>query len=239
MKASNFFREDTGPYPTRARAWDRYKAFHIINGVFVEFETGELMVHMTPQPDSRKYYPEYNLQVVTTSDADCPPLYLDKECTNPVKKAWVTHNGQQHLVIDYERNVAIPLDTGWSKANSVSLGDHVRTAQAYWAGQERMPIALEKISVQTPDPEYKKQMGTVLSEVRAAVAALQRMGDTDDNLHYWEDRYVAKREWLDSSAGDIIAEVCGDPQMVFNIATKGFEYPRKNNEVEFLYVKGR
>ncbi len=240
MKSKNFFKEDDGQYPTRHRTWDSYRAFHISNGHFIEFESGELMVRGIPNPDERKYYPEYDIQLVTTTDTDCPTLYLDKECTQPVKKAWVSHHGQQHLAIDYERKVAVALYEGWERRKDKNfLGDHVSSARAYWAGQERLPMPIAKVKVQTPDPEYKKKMAKVLTDVRAAVTAIHRM-NPPENVQWWgNDAHLAGTQWYDSSAEDIVAELSQDEKVMYNIANKGFEYPRKTNEVEFLYVKER
>ena len=242
MICKNFFREDdsnTNTYPQRRREWDRYKSFHIVNGVFVEFESGEMMVTTTPNPDYRKFYPEYNVQLATTTDTDCPKLYFDKECTQPVKKAWVTQHGHQHLLIDYEQKVAVALFEGWNSSSSTILGDHVRTASAYWAGQKRLPMPIAQIKVQTPDSEYKKEMVRVLSEVRAAVSAIWRMNSSEDSRWWAPETHVASAQWLDSSVEDIIGELTDEDRVMYNIATKGFEYPRKTQEVNYLYVEPR
>lgn len=239
MISKDFFKGDTGNYPEKIRRWDEYKAFHMNNGMFVEFESGELMVRGTSDPDYRKYYPEYDIQLVTTTDSDCPTLYLDKECTQPVKKAWVTQHGQQHLAIDYERKVAVAVFEGYRHTDNTMLGNHVMRASAYWAGQKRLPVPLVKIKVQTPDPEYKKQMSKVLTEVRAAVTAVHRMKGDEGKSWWGAEAHTAGTSWYDSSASDIIAELSQNDKVMYNVATKGFEYPRKLNEVEFLYVKER
>jgi hypothetical protein len=128
---------------------------------------------------------------------------------------------------------------GWNRGKSTILGDHVTNASTYWAGQERLPIPLEKIKVQTPDPEYKKKMSRVLSEVRAAVTAIHRMDDSASARWWGGVVHTAGTSWYDSSASDIIAELSQDKRVMYNVATKGFEYPRKTQEVDFLYVKPR
>ena len=238
MISKEFFKENKNRYPEKIRRWDEFNAFHMGNGMFVEFESGELMVRGASNPDYRKYYPEYDIQLVTTTDSDCPTLYLDKECTQPVKKAWVSHHGQQQLAIDYERKVAVAVFEGWRTGNNTVLGDHVERASAYWAGQKRLPVPLAKIKVQTPDPEYKKKMAKVLTDVRAAVSAIHRMSDANSD-YWWSEVHLADPKWYDSSVSDIVAELSQDERVMYNIATKGFEYPRKTNEVEFLYVKER
>ena len=225
------------------RQWDKFGAFHSFHGGWssniVEFETGELMIIGTPEPGRRHVYDKYNIQLVTTTDYECPALYLDKECTEPVKKAWVTHGGQQHLAIDYERNVAVALYEGWGNRKSTVLGAHVNRASAYWAGEQRLPTPLQQIKVQRPDPGYKKEMKTVLDEANAALTAIWRM-DTEGKSTWWDaHKLLAKQEWHDSSAEDIVAEVCADRDMLRAVAEKGFEYPRKTQKVDFLYVKSK
>jgi len=49
MICKDFFKEEpTNVYPRRRRAWDEYKSFHVKAGVFVEFESGEMMVTTVP-----------------------------------------------------------------------------------------------------------------------------------------------------------------------------------------------
>ena len=241
MISKDFFKEKpTNVYPQRRRAWDRFKAFHIVNEQFVEFESGEMMVVGTPNPDYRKFYPEYNVQLVTTTDKDCPKLYFDKECTEPVKKAWVSHHGLQHLAVDYEQCVAIALFEGWNNKSSTILGDHVNQASAYWAGQKRLPVPLMQIKVQTPDPRFKtKKVRRLLGEVRIAVSALWRIQAGEGKSWWYESKYVAKEEWHDSSVEDIVGEIIADRESMKCVATVGFEYPRVTQEVDFLYVKPR
>jgi hypothetical protein len=221
------------------KQWDRYNAFHATEYNFVEFETGEVMVIGEPDPWSRRFYPKYNVQLVTTTDKDCPVLYFDKECTEPVKKAWVSHHGQQHLAIDYEQCVATTYYTGYNR-NNIVLGEHVRQASVYWAGGKRLPSVLQKIKVQTPDPRFKtKKTRQTLGEALITVSALWRIQAGEDTSWWNETKYLAKEEWHDSSVEEIVGEIIADPDSMKSVATVGFEYPRVTQEVDFLYVKPR
>jgi len=218
------------------RRWDSFRSFHAWNGSIVEFETGEVMVLGHPDPDRRYTYTKFGIQLTTTSESKCPNLYFDKECTEPVKKAWLTWKGQQMLAIDNEQKVAIALSGGWRGRGHPSLGTHVERATAYWAGSERRPVPLTSINIHPPDKEYKKNILKTLQEVQIAVTAVYRM--QKDKRHWWDAyKYEAKPEWHDSSAEDIIAEICKDDNDVKRVADKGFKLPRKCEKVDFLYIK--
>ena len=224
------------------KSWDRYKAFHNIDWGLVEFDTGEVMVMNYINVDDRRMYDKYGIQIVATTDSDCPQLYFDKECTEPVKKAWITHHGMQELAIDHEQKVAMGF--GWRRSNELNshLGSHVHSALVYWSGAKRRPIALGKIKVQTPNPEYRKVVSPIIvGEVIPAITAMHKM---DKNPRgYGSGKYLAKEEWLDSSAQEIVADICDTPEWSLSgdlkqISTNGFEYPRSTETVDFLYIKG-
>jgi len=226
----------TFKFDNDGRRWDNFKSFHAWNGNMVEFESGEVMVMGHPDPDRRYMYDRYGVQLTTTSEPNCPNLYFDKECTELCKKAWLTWKGQQHLAIDHEQKVAVKLGSNWRKNPHPSLGKHVERATAYWGGAERRPIPLTVISIHTPDNEYKKKILKTLQEVRVAVSAAYRM---QKDKHKWWDgyKYEAKPEWHDSSAEDIVAEICKDTMDTKMVAQKGFKLPRKCETVDFLYIK--
>ena len=228
------------------KSWDRYKAFHNQDWGLVEFDTGEVMVKNYVNADDRMMYKKYGIQLVATTDSNCPDLYLDKECTEPCKKAWVTQHGMQELAIDWEQKVAVALGRRHYEEVSSHLGTHVDSATAYWAGAERMPIPLGKIKVQTPNPEYKKVLSAIIvGEVLPAITAIYKMNDKP-RWGAGGGKYLAKEEWLanDSSTQEIVADICGEKDEwqlnrdLTQIATSGFEYPRSTQLVDFLYIKG-
>jgi hypothetical protein len=231
------------------KSWDRYKWFHNINSGIVEFEGGELMVASNLQSYNRHMYDDYGIQIVSTTEKDCPQLYFDKECTEPVIKAWLTQEGQQEIAIDWEQRCAVAIRyfnfyRSELIRGNVYLGSHVKSAGAYWAGAERMPVPLSKIKVQRPNPEYKKKVQPVLNdEVVPAITAMWRLSEASKGYTY-TDRYKAKEEWLESSASEIIDDICNiesdytRKNAIQQIAQSGFRLPRATTEVDFLYVKG-
>ena len=226
----------------QAKAWDRYQSFHSTNGGMVEFDTGEVMVKSYIHVYDRRMYDDYGIQLVATTDKECPQLYLDKECTEPVKKAWITHHGMQELAIDHEQNVAVALTGRQHAAKPIYLGKHVHHATAYWAGAKRLPVALGMIKVQTPNPEYKKQVQSrLINEVVPAIVAIHKMRQKKSS--WTEGKYLAKETWLDSSSHEIVADICSESEEwqlgrdLKQIYENGFEYPRLTTKVDYLYTK--
>ena len=231
------------------KSWDRYKMFHKFNGAMCEFETGEVMVAANIQSHHRQMYSTYNIQVVSTTEPDCPLLYFDKECTEPVTKAWLTQEGQQELAIDHEQKCAVALryyyHWGQRTKPSVYLGSHVREAGAYWSGAERMPVPLESIKVQAPNPEYRKVLSPIMdNEVIPAITAMWRLSDASNGHQYSVNKYKAKEKSLYSSAQEIIDDILSEDSDYYrneamrSIAQSGFRLPRATTEVDFLYIKG-
>lgn len=226
-----------------SKSWDRYGAFHNSDWGIVEFETGEVIVRSS-SVDNRMMYDKYGIQIVASTDTECPPLYIDKECTEPCPKAWLTQGGYTPLAIDYEQKVAFQLQTptrsGQTRNQGLHiqnhLGSHVRDARGYWAGHGRLPITNGKTRLQKPNPEYKKKVLGILNQVQVAVTAAFRMKEPKN---YWNNGvYLAKLEWQDMTVEDIVAEICNDNGAMRDVAMKGFKLPRQLKEVDFLYIKG-
>ena len=226
-----------------SKSWDRYGAFHNSDWGIVEFETGEVIVRSS-NVDNRMMYDKYGIQIVASTDTECPPLYIDKECTEPCPKAWLTQGGYTPLAIDYEQKVAFqlhpPTRSGETAKQGLQiqnhLGSHVRDARGYWAGHGRLPITNGKTRLQKPNPEYKKKVLGILNQVQVAVTAAFRMKEPKN---YWNNGvYPAKLEWQDMTVEDIVAEICNDNGAMRDVAMKGFKLPRQLKEVDFLYIEG-
>ena len=242
-----------------SKSWDRYGAFYTTDWAIVEFETGEVMIR-TSAKDYRQMYERYGIQVVASTDSSCPRLFLDKECTEPCPKAWLTQNGYTPLAIDHEQKVAFQLhhptrrgQTGTQGLQQQNhLGRHIRDALGYWAGAGRMPIPNGKTEIQRPNPEWRNKVSPILTgEVIPAITAMHRMAES--KRWYDDGKYQAKESWLDSSASEIIDDIVSNHEnrhysvemtddhrkdAFHKIATRGFSYPRSKSEVDFLYIKG-
>lgn len=225
-------------FSSTARHWDAYKCFHVNNGPFVEFETGELILRDFPNPNQRREYDKYGIRLVSTTDARwCPQLYLDKACTEEVKSAWVTQGRRQIIAVDHEQRVAVKVNERWGvKTEALQyLGKHLRSAAAVWTGPNRLPIPLAKITVSKPDSTVRKELASKLDEVRTAVTAAARIKSLSP---VWgDDKLTAKAEWADMSVEDIYANVCANDYTMRCVATNGFAYPRAETQHDFLYIK--
>jgi hypothetical protein len=218
--------------------WDSYRCFYSNHGPFVEFETGEVILTRSPEPDQRKHYDRYGLQLVSTSDTRwCPQLYLDKECTEEVKTAWVTQGGQQILAVDHEQRVAIKVNGRWGiKTDKLQyLGKHLQYAAAVWTGHSRLPIALAEITVSMPDRSVKKDLAAKLDEVRTAVTAAARIQGLHPAWH--SDKLTAQPDWIEKTVEELCAYVCADEASMRTVATNGFAFPRAETKHEYLYIK--
>jgi len=230
------------------KMWDRYRAFHATHGPFVEFETGEVMVNYFPRPDGRRYYGRYDIQLVTTSDSDCPQLYFDRKCEQPVTPAWLKQDGQQNLAIDHDQKVAVKL-SGWRAMLSTHpedslkrfpelqyLPSHLQGAHAVWMGYGRPPVPLTKIAVSAPDKTMKEDMRAKLRDVRDSVRAAARITGVEARPYGPEDKMPVRAEWQDWTVEDICAYVCADTTSMRWAAYGGFEYPRAVTKYDYLHV---
>lgn len=232
-----------------SKSWDRYGAFHHIENGLVHFDTGEVMVKAHMESHHRRMYDKFGIQLVSTTEKECPLLYFDKECTDLVTKAWLTQDGQQELAIDFEQNCAVAFRYfswyGKRKYETNILGSHVREASVYWSGAGRLPVPLAKIQVQAPNPEYRKKVLPVLNdEVQPVITAMWRLSDESKGYQYSTNKFRAKETWLDSSGQEIIDDILADlsdynkTEAMRSIAQHGFRLPRATTEVDFLYIKG-
>lgn len=118
---------DINANPTRRR-WDHWRSFHVCDGPFTDFESGEcIWTDSEPAPDLRRMYRQRNVQIVSTADAECPRLYLPGE-TTAIPAAWLNSSGQQIVAIDYDFNKVVRL---------MMSSYHVRSNASDWA---EMPV---------------------------------------------------------------------------------------------------
>lgn len=218
--------------------WDTYSAFHTNAPPFVEFATGELMLARVPDADQRKRYQRYGIQLVATTDRDCPQLYLDKACTQPVLSAWITQGGMQDLAVDEEQKVAIKC-SGWYRDEKTvaeaNLPKHLVSAKVLWTGPGRLPTSYQKINVSVPDKAAAKELGGKLRDVRAAITAISRVRGLSKAWN--SDKMNAKTLWADQSVEEIVENICKHDTDIRLAATNGFTHPRRGTEHEFLYIK--
>lgn len=225
------------------KLFDKYYAPYVQHGLFVQFETGEVMVPQLPRPDQRRLYPEYDVELVATNDPQLPELFLDKERTQPVKRAWLQRAGfggsqaQQYLAIDWEQGgitTGLTPRTHYHRSKPRSLPDHMRDALAAWMGPHRQPLPLATIEVSQPNKKLKKSLHSKLQEVRQAVVAAYRVMGKEEPDPYVYGSATVDRAWADMSVEDVVAGL--DELTRTRIAASGFSYPRAVTRVEYLYA---
>lgn len=236
MKQIDFYE---GNYKDKVK-YDHYKVDYRTYGHFVQFITGEVMVIGHPDPDYRKYYEQFGVQLVASTDKDMPTVYEDAECTQEVKKTWLNESGMTMFAVDYEQGIAAPLYTQSKNTLEPSkettsrddiknfTGDHIRYPSMYWARPKVPPIAVGSLQVSTPDRKFASEMSDKATELRAACAAyykIQRVSDEN-----WKGlsglglkRFEFKQEWRDLDVSEIMTALTEAPADMSNWNKTKFE----------------
>lgn len=240
------------------KQYDQLGCFHTHSGAFTEFETGEVICS-NPIPDYRGRVTGYGLEVsATDSYSQTPDFYLDKDCTELVKPAWLNSNGMQHMVIDHERKVAVSVygsHSGFGNSycpqvpKAKDLPQQFRFAQAFWPRAGVMPQPLTQFRVSKPDKTTRKSLGGLLKEVRAIVAAAVRVNQQEYEAYgYGTHGYLADIKWVGMTSQEVVQKLSDIVSPAYNpnryrneafqkIANNGFTFPRAVSKHDFLYFK--
>jgi hypothetical protein len=220
------------------KQWDRRKVFHCEDRGFTEFENGELIIHNTYH-GFRGYRGKYNVALTTTREC-ATQLYLDEKCTQPVKKAWLLHEGQQAMALDYEQGMAVHLSGSYSgSVKSRELPEQYQGAHAFWPRAKQPPIPLSRFTVSKPDRSIKKGLVDKLDDIRAAITAITRITPPTWGM-YTPDKLRADPKWLDMPVNDIVSSLASgtsynDDWLRYAIVHNGFSYPRADTHHDYLY----
>lgn len=140
--------------------WDEYDAFHIKDGPFVQFDTGEVICtrgSYDRDEYARKLYKDLNVEIRYTSDERMPNLYLPDgtRCA----RSWLDDRGSQTILIDWNFNMAIRLGTSTGSFPQYTDAKHWQASipqrfrgkcVAYWAGELSKPQGSIGIKVTRP-----------------------------------------------------------------------------------------
>lgn len=161
--------------------FDSYKRFsnNRVYG-FTEFLNGELMyTRSQPDPDERKMYEKYGIQIACTNDTGLPSFTTMKG--EEVPKSWLHYRGTQYLVIDHDKGVA--LGTGnWSEFDRLQLPLNLSGhARVYWASHRAMPVG-GRLRYWKPAEltEQEHDYVAILKKLAKALCALE--GDMSGNV---------------------------------------------------------
>jgi hypothetical protein len=218
------------------RRWDQYGQFYnnLSGHRFILFESGELMInHGTLDPDARRVYDAFNLELFSTIDA-----YKFKLTTpdgEPVPKAWLNQGGAQQLVRDLDTGKVHYLNGGRGRLqdDKYPVPKHASHSSIYWAGAGREPVIRRSISLAKPDAEFKETHKEWMSQVRAACIAKSRL------LGLSAYRYSEQHELVDTQLAQSVEAFCASLSdwNTAEIAANGFQQRRAVVEVPYLLVK--
>lgn len=244
--------------------WDRYRRFH--NEVypwFIRFESGEAIITKANfTPHERRTLRDSDLQIVLTSDNDCPRFCVADEATltelracghemggKPVPKSWLQVSCSQTLLIDKTERLAVRLDTNreqphaaWEHAPTwVMPGSGYRmNAVAYLPGNNRGAIA-NKVALKVPI-KPSKEARRAWAGLWAGCTAWCKLANWDHNK--WASawyatgprghRYIYQRTFTPAGADDIPDITDLSAEQRFQIARFGYATLYKYLSVDSL-----
>ena len=236
------------------KKWDTHQCFHASRDGFTEYETGELIID-NPTPANRTGSVSSNNKYgigITTTRRTFTPLYLDHDCTQPIKPAWLLQGGQQDMALDFEQLVAVRLrgsSSGFGHSycapstKAKHLPKQFYKAQAFWPRAGELPIPLSQFTVSKPDRTLKKRLVDKLDIVRTTVSAAVRMNPPAVKLTPTQQyKYNVKPSWTEMSVSYIVGYLMdgtayGNHMDRYSIIHNGWDYPRNETQHDFLYFK--
>lgn len=191
---------------------DRFKAHymcldvatHYYYGDVVLFDTGELIV--TPNkwaPDKRKLYKNWNVQIVSTTDPDCPALYLPGE-DKPCIKAHLNHGGQQILWIDHDHKRAVSLERTCNGGFTDHIPERFRgLATVYYYGKNSPPLGGSVILTKPKVFPNETLRSTNALQQACRVWYEMEVENKQDFSRLWAQmRFRSSKEWVKRSEVD-------------------------------------
>lgn len=165
--------------------FDQYKRFSITRQMgFVEFMNGELTYNRrSPDPDERKMYERYGIQIASTGDTDLPKFTtLEGE---EIPKAWLGYNGIQYMAIDHEKGVVVGTHNMLDRDRN-QLPRNISNCSVYWASYLAMPIG-GTLRYWKPAEltEQEHDYVAILKKLAKAMCALEGITYANGNTPMW------------------------------------------------------
>ena len=182
--------------------WDRYQEFHVTDGGFVRFATGELIVHHSVD---RGYHGRYGVHVFQVSDQ--PQFLREGTLVDPhregapvVKRSWLPQSAP--MLYDHSSRRVVMLGAG---AHDADMPSRFRGyAACYFAGADRVPVSGVEISY----GELKKLSDAekaLLKEKITVIKAQVRIGAVPDAQGFLHgDGRVDATELLKGEVSDYV-----------------------------------
>ena len=217
------------------KSWDKYRAFftHDSNSGITMFETGEMMLTTShPHPDRRQTFERYGIQVVATSDSDCPDLFIP-DTMEKVPKAHLNDSGQQYLCVDLRTKRAYRLGRD-CPVSKLKGPEHTHEASMLWVHPRAEPINHRPIGLLSPDSATRRHIDrSVLNEVTIACQATVRMGLADDVNQRIDDRkLIVPPSWIGLGADCILQQM--NDSSKHQVAQNGLGFGRVSSLQEYL-----
>ena len=194
-------------FNAKGMRWDQYRKFHTVKwGVFVQTMDGELLVMGSGDgaPDQRAEYADYNIAIRSTTDRDCPALYLPGS-DKPIVAAALHRKGGQLLLIDYDLKKAFRLS--WSRKPHSQMPEFARGAYAYYPKAGSAPYVHSKIkqyAVHSRRREYAKWLDAL---VKVATVTWVIQGNTPRAYVYDDAQENLWAKWESGlTPGEVLVE---------------------------------
>lgn len=227
-------------FNSAARKWDHYRTFYVVDGPFIHFETGEVMLWREPSVDQRGYAGKFGVELLSTREHNLPKLFLDKDREHEVKPTWLNVNGQQSIAVDREQGVAVSCDGYGAHDNSDGTahtqGRNFKSAPVVWAAPHALPTSKRAIRVSRPAP-LPKETRRKLADVRAVITAQLRMENTSQSQYYTSDARVEPPANVETrTVESMVQEINERGIWRQGIADYGFATPRTDERFKYLYL---
>jgi hypothetical protein len=212
--------------------WDRFKHFHVLNGPFVQFATGELMVvHSKPDPHMRRMYDQYNVSLTHTTDGHFQFYTREGE---KVPKAWLTYKGGQYLLVDHDTKKAVAF-RDWYPRRDANLPQYLQDGMALFLREGGAPIG-QPVKLNRPyrlSPEQNEWVNTIVQLSKAHCA----LNDLEPNTSFWSTQVTLEIKDLCATDAQQRFETYTRTQ-IQTIAGRGFKIQERLDEYEpFLLIK--
>lgn len=226
----------------QARQWDRYKAFYWENGIFTEFETGELVIKGMPKPYQRRLSEKYGLEICSSRDTGALKLFFDAECTQPVPRSWLNYNNAH--------NYAVDTTTGRAYAFGKYNHSHARHLWGYmhWSRHDHQPAYNGLFEMNFADRGLRKEFYPIFKEAKKAAMAIVRLNKeyasaTNDGTPFrpfLNQLRLSPKELLDSvfKRDAHIADYSWYTRDMVRLAYNGCASPINARECSVLFTNG-
>lgn len=220
------------PFDHARKQWDRFGAFYVDlhNGMFSQFETGELRVNRTGtrQPIERQYYRNLGVRIVSANDMRHLPFSL--LTPDGVAVPCSTLAGNQYFLWDEATSRLVSLNgrTGGEQPK------HLRYANACFHSEGTPPISAANVCYRVPSKENTWK--TWRKEARTIAIALYEL--SDKSIRWRTHKVDVAIAAMERTTPHAFVTGMGS-STIHNIAVAGFAPLREGRSVPYLLATPR